>query len=109
MDDYANPRVQAHAGAALVNFSEDCPKNILGQYLDPIIGKLEQVLSAKFTEVLYFMFEGYFFKMLHFETFMLIVSRIFLSFVVMNEFEYNFSCNKIFNSLPNDVCNMHRR
>lgn len=52
MDDYANPRVQAHAGAALVNFSEDCPKNILGQYLDPIIGKLEQVLSAKFREVL---------------------------------------------------------
>jgi hypothetical protein len=51
MDDYANPRVQAHAGAALVNFSEDCPKSIIGQYLDPIIGKLEQVLSAKFREV----------------------------------------------------------
>jgi importin-5 len=52
MDDYANPRVQAHAGAALVNFSEDCPKNILGQYLDPIIAKLEQVLSATFREVI---------------------------------------------------------
>lgn len=51
MDDYANPRVQAHAGAALVNFSEDCPKNILAIYLDAIIGKLEQVLNAKFTEV----------------------------------------------------------
>ena len=38
MDDNANPRVQAHAGAALVNFSEDCPKNILAPYLDAIIG-----------------------------------------------------------------------
>ncbi|GBP06314.1 Importin-5 [Eumeta japonica] len=26
LDDVENPRVQAHAGAALVNFSEDCPK-----------------------------------------------------------------------------------
>lgn len=51
MDDYANPRVQAHAGAALVNFSEDCPKNILALYLDPIIVKLEQVLMAKVKEV----------------------------------------------------------
>lgn len=37
LDDVQNPRVQAHAGAALVNFSEDCPKNILTRYLD---GKL---------------------------------------------------------------------
>jgi len=51
MDDFANPRVQAHAGAALVNFSEDCPKNILGPYLELIIGKLEQVLMAKVKEV----------------------------------------------------------
>ena len=51
MDDYANPRVQAHAGAALVNFSEDCPKNILSPYLDVIISKLEQVLMAKVKEV----------------------------------------------------------
>jgi len=51
-DNYDNPRVQAHAGAALVNFSEDCPKNILGLYLDPIICKLEQVLQAKFRELL---------------------------------------------------------
>jgi hypothetical protein len=43
--------VQAHAGAALVNFAEDCPKNILAQYLDAIIAKLEQVLSAKFQEL----------------------------------------------------------
>jgi len=51
MDDYDNPRVQAHAGAALVNFSEDCPKNIITPYLDTIIGKLEQVLTAKFKEL----------------------------------------------------------
>merc|ERR1719461_2677570 len=51
MDDNANPRVQAHAGAALVNFSEDCPKNILTQYLDSIIEKLESILSSKFKEL----------------------------------------------------------
>lgn len=51
LDDSANPRVQAHAGAALVNFCEDCPKTILGPYLDHIVAKLEQVLSSKFQEV----------------------------------------------------------
>ncbi|ESP04937.1 hypothetical protein LOTGIDRAFT_184912 [Lottia gigantea] len=52
MDDDANPRVQAHGAAALVNFSEDCPKLILVQYLDAIVAKLEQVLSRKFKELL---------------------------------------------------------
>nr|CAG4645347.1 EOG090X00U8 [Lynceus sp. MCZ IZ 141354] len=51
MDDNNNPRVQAHAGAALVNFSEDCPKNILAPYLDSIMSKLETILSAKFKEL----------------------------------------------------------
>ena len=51
MDDHANPRVQAHAGAALVNFSEDCPKSILAPYLEAIIGKLENILSSKFNEL----------------------------------------------------------
>ena len=46
MDDAANPRVQAHAGAALVNFSEDCPKNILVPYLPDIMTKLETVLKV---------------------------------------------------------------
>ncbi|XP_071439915.1 importin-5 [Hetaerina americana] len=51
LDDNNNPRVQAHAGAALVNFSEDCPKSILTPYLDGIMGKLEAILSAKFKEL----------------------------------------------------------
>jgi len=51
MDDAANPRVQAHAGAALVNFSEDCPKNIMVPYLPDIMAKLETVLKAKFNEL----------------------------------------------------------
>lgn len=51
LDDAANPRVQAHAGAALVNFSEDCPKNILTRYLDAIMNKLESILKAKFNEL----------------------------------------------------------
>jgi len=51
MSDSSNPRVQAHAGAALVNFSEDCPKNILLPYLPDIMGRLEDVLKAKFNEL----------------------------------------------------------
>lgn len=51
LDDEQNPRVQAHAGAALVNFSEDCPKNILTRYLDAIMGKLENILNSKFKEL----------------------------------------------------------
>ena len=46
MQDSANPRVQAHSGAALVNFSEDCPKNILLPYLPEIMGRLEEVGSS---------------------------------------------------------------
>ncbi|EDO35645.1 predicted protein [Nematostella vectensis] len=52
LDDLANPRVQAHAGAALVNFCEDCPKSTLHPYLDSILAKLEAVLSAKLQELL---------------------------------------------------------
>ena len=33
LDDDQNPRVQAHGGAALVNFAEDSPKNILLNFL----------------------------------------------------------------------------
>ena len=51
LDDTANPRVQAHAAAALVNFCDDCPKNILSSYLDNIVTKLEVVLSSKLREV----------------------------------------------------------
>lgn len=51
LDDNTNPRVQAHAAAALVNFSDDCPKNILSSYLDSILAKLEAVLSSKMREV----------------------------------------------------------
>lgn len=51
LDDNTVPRVQAHAGAALVNFSEACPKNILTLYLDAIMSKLESILSTKFKEV----------------------------------------------------------
>uniref|UniRef100_A0A8C5BKH7 TOG domain-containing protein n=1 Tax=Gadus morhua TaxID=8049 RepID=A0A8C5BKH7_GADMO len=29
MEDQTNPRVQAHAAAALINFTEDCPKSLL--------------------------------------------------------------------------------
>ena len=51
LDDHANPRVQAHAGAALVNFSENCSKSLILPYLDPIMNKLEEILNMKFEEV----------------------------------------------------------
>ncbi|EFA03140.1 importin-5 [Tribolium castaneum] len=51
LDDNCNPRVQAHAGAALVNFAEDCPKHILTTYLDSLMSKLEGILTAKFKEL----------------------------------------------------------
>lgn len=51
VDDDANPRVQTHGAAALVNFSEDCPKPILVLYIDAIMNKLERVLSVKMKEV----------------------------------------------------------
>lgn len=65
LDDHANPRTQAHAGkthklnhiynlmifcglgAAMVNFAEACPKEILKMYLEPILTKLEGLLNTK--------------------------------------------------------------
>jgi len=47
LDDAKNPRVQAHAGAALVNFVEDCPTAIILPYLEPLCNKLELVLTQR--------------------------------------------------------------
>lgn len=51
MDDNENPRVQAHGAAALVNFSDECPKLILQEHLHVILTKLEQVLNNKLQEL----------------------------------------------------------
>jgi len=51
LDDDQNPRVQAHGGAALVNFAEDSPKNILLNYLDNVLVKLQDVLIKKVHEL----------------------------------------------------------
>jgi len=53
LDDEENPRVQAHGGAALVNFAEDSPKNILLSYLELILNKLLDVLVKKVYEVIF--------------------------------------------------------
>ncbi|TQD80393.1 hypothetical protein C1H46_034082 [Malus baccata] len=45
MDDYQNPRVQAHAASALLNFSENCTPDILTPYLDGIVSKLLVLLQ----------------------------------------------------------------
>ncbi|CAF3471379.1 unnamed protein product [Rotaria sp. Silwood1] len=51
LDDYENPRTQAHGGAALVNFAEGCPSHLLVEHLPQIIEKLEQVLNRKYEEL----------------------------------------------------------
>lgn len=45
MDDFNNPRVQAHACAASVNFSEGVDEEILPPYLDALISKLLLLLQ----------------------------------------------------------------
>ncbi|GMH40252.1 hypothetical protein BSKO_08156 [Bryopsis sp. KO-2023] len=46
MDDNENPRVQAHASAALVNFCEACEVEDLVPYLDSLMEKLIQLLRC---------------------------------------------------------------
>lgn len=46
MEDAANPRVQAHAAAATVNFSEGCDQAVLLPYLDALVGKLLLLLQS---------------------------------------------------------------
>ncbi|KAJ6430753.1 hypothetical protein OIU84_018296 [Salix udensis] len=45
MDDFQNPRVQAHAASAVLNFSENCTPEILTPYLDGVVGKLLVLLQ----------------------------------------------------------------
>ncbi|XP_042385378.1 importin-5-like [Zingiber officinale] len=45
MDDFQNPRVQAHAASAVLNFCENCTPDILTPYLDGIVGKLLVLLQ----------------------------------------------------------------
>ena len=46
MDDAANPRVQAHACAATVNFTENCPPECMEPYMDDLMTKLLSLLRA---------------------------------------------------------------
>ena len=46
MDDSKNPRCQAHAAAATVNFSEDCPPECMAPYLDMLMNKLMTLLQS---------------------------------------------------------------
>uniref|UniRef100_A0A1J3DTI8 Importin-5 n=1 Tax=Noccaea caerulescens TaxID=107243 RepID=A0A1J3DTI8_NOCCA len=45
MDDFQNPRVQAHAASAVLNFSENCTPEILAPYLDGVVSKLLVLLQ----------------------------------------------------------------
>eukprot|EP00698_Gefionella_okellyi_P011181 TRINITY_DN2935_c0_g1_i1.p1 TRINITY_DN2935_c0_g1~~TRINITY_DN2935_c0_g1_i1.p1 ORF type:complete len:1109 (-),score=299.02 TRINITY_DN2935_c0_g1_i1:650-3934(-) len=46
MDDAANPRVQSHAAAAVINFTEHCKKETLHPYLDTLLSKLLVLLQG---------------------------------------------------------------
>ncbi|XP_061745785.1 importin-5 [Nerophis ophidion] len=52
MEDQSNPRVQAHAAAALINFTEDCPKSLLIPYLDNLVQHLHGIMVAKLQELI---------------------------------------------------------
>lgn len=51
MEDQGNQRVQAHAAAALINFTEDCPKSLLIPYLDNLVKHLHSIMVLKLQEV----------------------------------------------------------
>ena len=51
LDDHMNPRVQAHAGAALVNFFEECTPKIVANYMDEAANKLEALITMKIDEL----------------------------------------------------------
>ena len=46
MEDTGNPRVQAHAAAAVVNFAEECEPEVLAPYMDGLIVKLLTLLQS---------------------------------------------------------------
>lgn len=45
MDDTGNPRVQSHAAAAVINFTENCTSEIISGYLDGLLSKLLALLQ----------------------------------------------------------------
>ena len=51
LEDNENPRVQAHAAAALVNFSEECPSFVMELYLQQILLKLQVLIKTKVAQV----------------------------------------------------------
>ncbi|KAI7854692.1 armadillo-type protein, partial [Circinella umbellata] len=51
MDDSTQPRVQAHAAAAMVNFCEEADKSVLDPYLDAIFERLLILLNTPKTYV----------------------------------------------------------
>jgi len=51
LEDSSCPRVQAHAGAALVNFCEECPRDILKNYAEALLGNLQTCFNNKLKEL----------------------------------------------------------
>ncbi|KAI0516391.1 hypothetical protein KFK09_009064 [Dendrobium nobile] len=49
MDDFQNPRVQAHAASVVLNFTENCTPDTLSPYWDGIVSKLLMLLQGRMT------------------------------------------------------------
>ncbi|KAI7692873.1 Importin-5 [Sarcoptes scabiei] len=52
LNDNQNPRVQAHAGAAFVNFFEEAKQKVVVNYANSIIDKFEEILKLKIDELM---------------------------------------------------------
>lgn len=46
MDDSANPRVQSHAAAAVINFCDEASPAVIAPYLDRLLEKLQTLLQS---------------------------------------------------------------
>eukprot|EP00184_Porphyridium_aerugineum_P000216 CAMPEP_0184696160 /NCGR_PEP_ID=MMETSP0313-20130426/3546_1 /TAXON_ID=2792 /ORGANISM="Porphyridium aerugineum, Strain SAG 1380-2" /LENGTH=1101 /DNA_ID=CAMNT_0027154733 /DNA_START=266 /DNA_END=3571 /DNA_ORIENTATION=- len=46
MDDTANARVQSHAAAAVINFCDEATPEIIGPYMEQLLGKLHQLFHS---------------------------------------------------------------
>ncbi|KAM8860614.1 importin-5-like [Synchiropus picturatus] len=51
LEDQDNPRVQAQAAVALINFINGCPKTLLSTYLPTLMPHLHRILNAKLQEL----------------------------------------------------------
>eukprot|EP00871_Galdieria_phlegrea_P002659 jgi/Galph1/3394/GphlegSOOS_G2049.1 len=77
MNDTTNPRVQAHAAAAIINFCEDASPDIISPYLDGLLQKLFGVQSVSAIAAVADSAEQYFIR--YYDSFMPLLKNILFS------------------------------